>query len=109
VHATDASKMIHPVDQNGGFGGFAGFGLPRIANIFPPPKEGGVFFVGAVANPPNPETRCSGLSGSGRDAFAEVSAYVTQRILYVSILSRGIEDLHDAGCIGLKVIRNGRA
>jgi hypothetical protein len=99
--------MIHPVDQNGGFGGFAGFGLARIANIFP--RKRGFFFVGAVANPPNPETRCSGLSGSGRDAFAEVSAYVTQRILYVSILSRGIEDLHDAGCIGLKVIRNGRA
>src|SRR5262244_3600251 len=106
VNAIDESELINPVDHSGGFAGFV-FGPCR--KHFPPPKRGSFFGVGRVANPPNPETRRSGVGGSGRDAFAEVSAYVTQRMLYVSIRSRGIEALHDAGCIGLKVIRNGRA
>jgi hypothetical protein len=70
VHATDASAMINPVDQSGGFGGFAGFVL-AVSQTTSPPKEGGsVFYVGRMANPPNPETRRSSFNSSGSDAFA---------------------------------------
>src|SRR5262245_53872929 len=84
-------------------------GVSRGANIFFPLLGAGVFASGGWQTR---QTRQPGVAvwmAVWRDAFAEVSAYVTQLMLYVSIRSRGIEALHDAGCIGLKVIRNGRA
>src|SRR5215475_3591993 len=36
--------MINPVDQSGGFGGFRGCVLARVANIFPP-EEGVCLFA----------------------------------------------------------------
>src|SRR5215468_9610872 len=53
VNAIDASVMINPVDQSGGFGGFRGCVFPRAANI-PPPKEGVFFWRGAGGKPAKP-------------------------------------------------------
>ena len=53
VHAIDASAMSNPVDQSGGFGGFRGCVLARVANIFPP-KRGSSFLVGAGDKPAKP-------------------------------------------------------
>jgi len=57
--------MSNPVDQSGGFGGFAGFGLARAATHLSP-QSGGVLFVwGRVTHPPNPETRRSSYCTHG--------------------------------------------
>jgi hypothetical protein len=75
VNAIDASAMVNPVDHSGGFGGFRRCVLARAANIFLPLKRGLLFWLGRVANPPNPETQLSVLSGSGWDALAGLTPH----------------------------------
>src|SRR5262245_10316177 len=91
--------MINPVDQSGGFAGVAGFVFARAANIFPPPKRGLFFFVGRVANPPNPENRRSVLGGSGGRSHWGVSLPDPPWCTLVSTTSLA---LHNSGRIMLE-------